>query len=183
MPERSRCGWRRCRSAWCRSASGTHAYAKKVEATLKGRGLARRDRRPQRKDERQDSRLRQPEGSVHSGLRRQGRRRGSGERAHARQGRPGIALRRWMPSSTKGSRSHRQDDHPHPRRSRRHRHAARPQLAFAFWQTPASKTWPFFNSPTQPQTNRSTSHTSASSSPTARWSLPRLTTCRTFPPM
>ncbi len=39
----------------------------------KGRGPARRSRRPQREDERQDSRLRQPEDALHPRLRRQGR--------------------------------------------------------------------------------------------------------------
>ena len=32
-------GWRRCRSDWCLSASGTLAYAAKVEAELKAAGF------------------------------------------------------------------------------------------------------------------------------------------------
>jgi threonyl-tRNA synthetase len=51
----------------------TPTRAKKVEAELKAAGLRVEDRRPQRKDERQDPRLRQPEDALHSRLRRQGR--------------------------------------------------------------------------------------------------------------
>ena len=39
MPEPSRCGWRRCRWAWCPSASGTTSTPSKVEAELKAAGL------------------------------------------------------------------------------------------------------------------------------------------------
>jgi hypothetical protein len=49
------------------------AYAAKVEAELKGRRPQSRNRRPQRKDELQNPRLRQPEDALHPRLRRQGR--------------------------------------------------------------------------------------------------------------
>ena len=39
MRARFRCGLRRCRWVWCRSASGIKAYAEKVEKALKDAGL------------------------------------------------------------------------------------------------------------------------------------------------
>ena len=51
-----------------------HRVRGKSRSRTEGRGPARRDRRPQRKDERQNPRLRQPEDALHPRLRRQGRR-------------------------------------------------------------------------------------------------------------
>ena len=65
-------------------------YAKKVKAELAGSGPARGTGRAQREDEREDPRPGQPEDSLHPGLRRQGAGGERGERAHARQGRPGV---------------------------------------------------------------------------------------------
>ena len=66
------------------------AYAKKVEAELKAAGLRVEVDDRNEKMNAQDSRLCQPEDAVHPRLRRQGRGGGRGERAHARQGRPGV---------------------------------------------------------------------------------------------
>ena len=39
MPERFRCGWLRCRSDWCRSASVITQYAQKIQQQLQKAGF------------------------------------------------------------------------------------------------------------------------------------------------
>ena len=82
------------------------AYAAKVEAALKDAGFRVEDGRPQRKDERQDPRLRQPEDALHPRLRRQGRSRRLGQRPHARQRRPGLHAARGLHRQSHGAGRH-----------------------------------------------------------------------------